>query len=125
MGLINSEFLNIITTTSDLMNVTRVFPLALSGCIMRLCTTTTNKTTTEMLKIVREKLVRSQLKRFVFSFVQSLNAEKGECPTKIFVEFYHFLRMLESVLDKSDLRPIFADDDAPFKSTFSNTGGWL
>ena len=118
VGLINSEFLNIITTTSDLMNLTRIFPLSVSGAIMRLCTTTTNKTTTEMLKIVREKLVRSQLKRFVFSFVQTLNSEKSGCPTKIFVEFYHFLRMLESILDKSDLRPIFADDDAPFKSMF-------
>lgn len=32
----------------------------------------------------------------------------------VFYDFYHFIRMLESVLEKGDLKPIFGAEDAPF-----------
>ena len=114
--LSNSDYLSIITTSTDLISQTRSMPLNLMGSVMKLCSFTTNKTNDEVLKIVREKLVRSELKQFVTAFVADVEKDADRADFTIFYDFYHFIRMLESVLDKTDLKPIFTPTDAPFNS---------
>ena len=80
---------------------------------MKLCSVTTNNTNDEVLKIVREKIVRSKLKEFVVMFLKNVEKNLKRQELMIFYDFYHFIRMLESVLDKGDLKPIF-ERDGPF-----------
>ena len=90
---------------------------------MRLCSRTTAKANQEVLKMVSEKLGRNQLKSFIKSFIshfdnrKKMNDLKGQLVSYINT-FADFIRMLETVLEKSDLKPVFGAPDAPFRGQF-------
>ena len=124
----NTEHLNIIATGTDLINsanqsITFAIPLATMSAIMRLCSRTTAKANQEVLKMVSEKLGRNQLKSFIKSFIshfdnrKKMNDLKGQLVSYINT-FADFIRMLETVLEKSDLKPVFGAPDAPFRGQF-------
>jgi hypothetical protein len=114
----NNEFLAIITATTDLIKQAKQMSLENMGSIIWLCAVTTRKTNSEVLKIVREKLVRADLIEFVKNFATKVNGDSKHTSFDIFFDFYEFLRTLESVLEKSDIKPIFNGDENPFKGNF-------